>query len=1461
MEVRRGVVSVLNIFVKSGIGLFVKGRVVMPPKKPKAGPVSSRKRKATKSPVKSASEAMAAADIVTGPDFDIPDAVADPNPNENFFNRNRKGRAVVRPRDLLVLRFELSNLTVSPGKPPRLQKAGSGAAHLIVHFPPQTITEQTFFETRPAGTSNPPPPRPGTPDKPEPGGSEALTGPPVRARIAGESRLAFKVPDGFDIPYTLESVLEAFETLELSVPANARPPIELATPFGFTDLFASTVGKLSARQRASLTSFAARSLRIAALQGDRSTIELRQATGGPGLKALKPRKLSDADLVEIGTVLDPGAFPTLRGPRPAAPGARQTAIELPWRLIISPHIDERWRHAKAPVDSESTGRTELWHSRLVAPQANGDVIQPPNPDTRRTVRAVWALTGEGSSKPMISQFPVAGNLPLPNTIPFRMPMDDFDRFQITHLSSNFSVSNYKPEPVGTNLLMLSALGGWLDSRGNWDPPGLSVEEWVHRGTMGRDHYVRIVYKGFLYPFGHRVALVKVSERKFHNGKGTAEAVPGNTAYLRQRLFIVVRERERRFVDPELTNNAGTVALHRQMPFSSVRILTAVTPSLDQPTSPQSAIDGFGQTLFWPCVGGSPFKFEVAATDIDGRSVQFELPMIFMDNTLASPRNLQGDKLVADFDLAETNAQTAHEAWTDPSRAGRRVAELKQQRIALAPSVKAGDTSVEAVSVSFDGFSEKKNFKLRSYSNNLSRPIFYPKVERADIRIAALSQLTGSGKSNKVEWNAHYLQHGFAANNQGQVFVNVISELGMAQLDFSTQGDRSGGFVQPNLTPSALSRLTGPVTGDVANFIAGNMNGADAFPATLSDLPLPLLFGCIPLGDVIQAVSGLSGKPEQVPKFASEASTQVESFISGLARLFEFVSRLAEQPGAIADAAIEVAKNTLDDLLDQAAAYEATLVADTKARVNNLKTALLAVKTEIAPLLTVTSIDTAPALGGLAGALTNAQTAANQLRTAANAQVGGVSLPSGFRQSLLQIAGQIETALSDIATITTLITQGKALFQALDAIVGQPDQLADLLGDPGELGTRLTAVKNAIAPLRSTVSGSRLLDGAPKQAIIGAMDIVLQVLDAAADLLKLLEMLTGDELTIRFDWNPPIDNWALPGVDRAKDPLFRANDKRGFLVAVEAKVKKNGSSAPKISVVCSLKHFDLVLIAPASFIELNFEKIEFRVDSGAKMDVDVLLNDIKFVGPLSFVETLRDLIPLDGFSDPPFLDITPQGIDAGFSLTLPSIAIGLFNLSNLSLGAGFTVPFIGQPLSVRFNFCTREQPFNLTVSLFGGGGFFGIILDPHGIQILEASFEFGASISIDLGVASGGVHVMAGIYFRMENDACSLTGYFRLGGYVSVLGLISASLELYLELRYEFETGKCVGKAQLTIEIEIFMFSTSVTVTCERKFAGSNGDPTFRDLMGVDAALPVDDELALIGIDTDYAWREYVEAFA
>ena len=38
-------------------------------------------------------------------------------------------------------------------------------------------------------------------------------------------------------------------------------------------------------------------------------------------------------------------------------------------------------------------------------------------------------------------------------------------------------------------------------------------------TLGRDHYVRVMYAGYLWPFGHAASLIKVTERKFEEANG------------------------------------------------------------------------------------------------------------------------------------------------------------------------------------------------------------------------------------------------------------------------------------------------------------------------------------------------------------------------------------------------------------------------------------------------------------------------------------------------------------------------------------------------------------------------------------------------------------------------------------------------------------------------------------------------------------------------------------------------------------------------------------------------------------------------------------------------------------------------------------------------------------------------------------------------------------------------------
>jgi hypothetical protein len=341
------------------------------------------------------------------------------------------------------------------------------------------------------------------------------------------------------------------------------------------------------------------------------------------------------------------------------------------------------------------------------------------------------------------------------------------------------------------------------------------------------------------------------------------------------------------------------------------------------------------------------------------------------------------------------------------------------------------------------------------------------------------------------------------------------------------------------------------------------------------------------------------------------------------------------------------------------------------------------------------------------------------------------------------------------------------------------------------------------------------------------------------------------VTARLDWStdiprykigdppgaptPAVDEAILSPVDGSGNPIPAAR----LALAVEVQAPTTPGGQPTALVSCSLSAIDLQLIAPVTFLVLHFEKFEFSIVPGKKPDVNVLFRDpngIEFAGPLAFVNTLKDIIPFDGFSDPPYLDVTAEGIKAGFDLAIPNLAVGIFSLDNISLGAHVTVPFLDESLEVGFNFCTRDNPFRLSVMLFAGGGFVGITLTPDGVRVLEAALEFGAAVSLDFGVASGSLSAMAGIYFKIEtvsgNEECTLTGYFRLRGEVDVLGLISASIELYLSFTYETATNSAVGRATLTIEVEVLFFSASVEISCEKKFAGAGQDPTFLQQMGL-----------------------------
>ncbi len=745
---------------------------------------------------------------------------------------------VIRPDDMLVLTFECADFTLridDVGQGTLVPKAGAPNAALIVRFPPQHIQEQAFFRRVdnyrvPAGD----------PDA----SSDTAKGQetprqPANAYISQESRLVFGLAPGMaSIPFTLESLLDWQQFTPL-LPGTARPPVHV-------------------RQRVTIT----RS--HAGIGASRSTITANATS--PLAQLIKSRILH---------------------PEPSQPGARETAIEAPWRLIMSPVPSGAWLHAFTPVTDH--GRTELWHTRLgvkLSPAQSTDpptvvdmhyVYQPQGtgldrkyvvtgeilsqgrpvdaygadaevPD--RVVRAVWSRDYQ------------TGKVDAKGSPAFRGSLNANDRYQIVRLSADFSHEAlkpaYQPAAIAANRLMLSGLGAWLDLRGSFNSPSalsLSVEEWVHRGAMGRDSYVRVVYQGYLFPFGHRASLVKVTERKFfvENGK--------NVAYLIQRMFIVVREPIKQF------RNTGLVDLQvdRQMPFSQVRSTTITTPDLDIPLGILAGRPP--EDAFVPRVAGSDFQFHLVGADVTGQTVEFTAPLAFItaNNDLAFnagamagvQQYMQGDS--AKGLPARTTYQTAG------------------QDLAFAESAASGDTTLHAMDVTFSSVQPrtqaatlKSNGEPAFYPvpaatlKSNDQPAFYPVLAQASVKIPALEALLRTGQAPRVRISEYYLNYGFDdPHNVGQIYLEMVdsgaSKVSFVGSDSSPEG--SLGVISPAFNIAGMSRTQGPVGNPLDQIASGTFNKSNKlFYNNFFDPSQAKILGGLTLGDVAETPT----KPSDLP---------------------------------------------------------------------------------------------------------------------------------------------------------------------------------------------------------------------------------------------------------------------------------------------------------------------------------------------------------------------------------------------------------------------------------------------------------------------------------------------------------------------------------------------------------------------------------------------------------------------
>jgi hypothetical protein len=1205
---------------------------------------------------------------------------------------------LLRPRDLVHLEVLAYSCTLTDGEEGPVLVADDEESRLEVRLPFQHVAEQAWYDLRsPTPTSEPG----AAPVSVAPGSAETPGAPPSDARAAHGSRLVFAVPEDERIGFTSAGVLAALSRLPLRVPTLATPRAESRRLPPFAHVVAELGGGLVLTHEQQ--QLVVRAAPAAWLRGDQPADLLVATLRTAHARIAARRILAEAVAVDLSGIA--GTFEVdvrrpvpIRRPRRQAsePRPDETAIEAPYRLIVSPSDQGGFAHSPTPVTAPSDEhRVELWHSRLgVRRHTTEGWVVDERPDPQRIVRAVWARDLAFYSDATLRRPEPDPGQPFD---PFRTSLDRRDRRILVRQSAETALT--VPEPVDVQKLYLSSLGAWLDLHGAWEHHAYSaagepaIEAWDHVAPMGRDQFVRVVYPGYLFPFGHRASLVKVTERRIKR-RGPNDDPHAPQARLYQRKFIVIGEPSRTF---DL----------RDLPFRDVRLRPPATPDIDDPATDER-LAFRGQDIFWPAVGGREFQFTLDTRDHDGRRVRLQAPLLFVASHVGASTAGRADVVTA-YAQGERKVVPAAGQWT-----------------AFARHTVPGDTSLEVETFTFRGDPE-----IPGPTESQTTRAVPHLVEAAAVPPAVRHLGPGPTGPVTVMYAPGYVTSGFAAATE--VFLQLAQPL---PISYGGGTDRAGGFVQPDLQPTQLSRRLGAI---------GPLQavGGDFDAKALLEGLTPKLFGLFELWEVLGAL-GI----DELPRFVTEALDEVSALVTDLQRL-------------------------------------ATTVEEAIARL---------------------------------------QADAHQ----ANAAVA---------EQLDTARGNLEALRGDLTTRVTTVVTTFADVLGPGATSG-PEDVIDLLRDTlRDLEDSVTQIRVAItgAPLPPTVR-------AELERLVDAIGPVLELAELPQRVLGFLRAIDPEGLSVRasYLWQPPMRPWPS-----SASPVF-VPQPDGFTLSVEARA--SASAGAGVDVLAELRGFSLHLLPGAPMLRMDVERIAFRASSGRKPETDVVFGSIEFLGVLGFIDTLRRLIPFDGFADPPYLDVSADGVTAGFDLGLPNVAVGVFSLENVSLGADCRVPFLGDAVTVGFNFCTRDRPFRLTVMAIGGGGFVAIRLSPQGLVVLEMALEAGASLSVNLGVASGSVSAMVGVYLRLEAAAGSLTGYFRLRGEVNVLGLVSASITLELSLTYEFATGKMVGRASVVVEVSVLFFSASVEISVERRLAGGSGDPTFAQIMDVTGG-------------TSDAWDTYCRAFA
>jgi hypothetical protein len=1080
--------------------------------------------------------------------------------------------------------------------------------------------------------------------------------------------------------------------------------------------------------------------------------------------------------------------------RPA--GRFDTAVEMPWHLAFAPVASGDAGgpatlgalHPDQPLASPA-GAVGLWLSRLGL-----------------RLDETGAIVAVGQAAPEFELVPVDPDLANTADPPFIHSLTVSQRNQIVG-ASGIDPGQSSAHPLAREL-SVTCYGGSITAEGKWDD-----FSWRHRTTSGRDQRVIITQAGRCYPFGLRVLLTTVIERRTDT--------PGSTDEAALRLDTSLR-----FLEHKVSARAGTL-FSRAFPFSSVEVfqevfddvvadyfyiylrpspdttmLQAELSALQQQADADAEIWGQLVSPVWTIdnlAGYGPDPYAAAATDYLTVSESLNDPVsgLYKQQSdlvqMAAAYDAATNQEIADQNvLSQLEAQGADETTI--------AAQEAQIQMDVA-AVQAAAFDRSQIPVVKQEVSAAENQIVADYA------VFQSILGTARPLESQAFEADALGSNEAADWLE--LQ-GQIAGLAAQIQADQVSAPPIDVAARLRQGAASALIEFPLLlrTRGQELRLSMPLL-----FVADiDLPATDVFPSytSLDDPALPAQLdqewtdkqhGAIGLhGEVVDLVGSATPQPQDQHEMHA-------------------INILGSDP-AHTGSRVHGADRDLTGLFGATLGRAAASDPGLKWGMQVVLPALRALGSEVPP---AAAPDFRPGRGP--------DPSASPALTVPPGLPLLPGVPAQFDPDYLSQGEDAKALLKTLIDIPVAFTTHADRSGGLAALALKADAISRTLG-PVQAAGLTSPDPSKLVDQSATLLGFRLSN-------------MLRSLDSGQPLAPpkiVTDALAGQPPVVTMEWR----NIRLRDFLALKTyPRLGAEDRTSLLDLSVV------SSVDAVDTRCSIVDIDLVFPPDEDVVRLTFDRLVFTQHTTPQHadppQLDVGPVNIAFEGALTFVEGLQEAVALVGKGAN--VQSRPTGIEASFTLPVPPVSCGVFNLSNITFRAGIIVPFGGDPVVVSIAFASRSNPFNLSVLALGGGGYLVVSIQDGGPSI-EASLEFGAMMAVDFAIASAEVHVLGGVRYVQQDSQVSLTGYVRIGGSIDILGLVSLSVELVVQLSYDSDSNELYGSATLVIEIDLTLWSDKVEL--------DSGTWTF--LGGAHTLGPGEDHATDFDTAGYAAWRQYRSAF-